>query len=154
MITFANGKSYEQVSVLGAVQSFQGQLRNTLAIKFLASVITLAEATELYKDAEALKEISISETYTEPGLDSEGHAVNIERTRGSVQLNFTLPVELTLSSEKISPTESAEIITIKLAQKSALELAQERQAVDITNIETALIELAEMEVTNNGKDLC
>ena len=141
MITFANGKSYEQVSVLGAVQSFQGQLRNTLAIKFLASVITLAEATELYKDEDALKEISITETYAETELDSDGNPVNIERTRGSVQLNFTLPVELTLSSEKISPTESAEIITIKLAQKSALELAQERQAVDIAACEAAIIDI-------------
>ncbi len=141
MITFANGKSYEQVSVLGAVQSFQGQLRNTLAIKFLASVITLAEATELYKDEDALKEISITETYAETELDSDGNPVNIERTRGSVQLNFTLPVELTLSTEKISPTESAEIITIKLAQKSALELAQERQAVDIAACEAAIIDI-------------
>ena len=142
MITFANGKTYEQLSVLGAVQSFQGQLRNTLAIKILASVITLAEATELYKDAEALKEISITETYNEPGLDSEGHAVNIERTRGSVQLNFTIPVELTLSTEKISPTESAEIITIKVAQKSALELAQERMAAELEVTQMAIIELA------------
>lgn len=141
MITFANGKSYEQVSVFGAVQSFQGQLRNTLALKFLATAITLAEATELYKDEDALKEISITETYNEPGLDSEGHTVYIERTRGSVQLNFTLPVELTLSTDKISPTESAEIVTIKLAQKSALELAQERQAVDIAACEAAIIDI-------------
>lgn len=142
MITFANGKSYEQVSILGAVQSFQGQLRNTLAIKFLATAITLAEATELYKDEEALKEISITETYTETGLDSEGHTVDIERTRGSVQLNYTLPVELTLSTEKISPNESAEIVTIKLAQKSALELAQERMAAELEVTQMAIIELA------------
>lgn len=142
MITFANGKSYEQLSVLGAVQSFQGQLRNTLALKFLATVITLAEATELYKDADALKEISISETYTESGLDSEGNAVDIERTRSSMQLNFTLPVELTLSTEKISPTDSAEIITIKLAQKSALELAQEKQAAELAITQMAILELA------------
>lgn len=144
MITFANGKSYEQVSVLGAVQSFQGQLRNTLAIKFLTSVITLAEATELYKEEDALKEISITETYAETELDSDGNPVNIERTRGSVQLNFTLPVELTLSTEKISPTESAEIITIKLAQKSALEIAQEKQATDIAACEAAIIDIGEL----------
>ena len=150
MITFANGKSYKQISVLGAVQSFQGQLRNTLALKFLASEISLAEATELYKDKDALKEISIAETYTETELNDENNPVEVNRTRSSVQLNFTLPVELTLSTEKISPTESAEIITIKIAQKSALEIAQEQQAADITNIEAALIELAEMEVTNNG----
>lgn len=144
MITFANGKSFEQMSVLGAVQSFQGQLRNTLAIKFLASAITLAEATKLYKDAEALKEISIVENFTEEGTDSEGNPVEIERTRSSVQLNFTLPVELTLSTEKISPQESAEIITIKVAQKSALEIAQERQAVDIAVCEAAIMEIGEM----------
>lgn len=144
MITFANGKSYEQVSVLGAVQSFQGQLRNTLAMKFRSTDITLAEATELYKDADALKEISIVETYTENGTDIDGNSVEIERTRSSVQLNFTLPVELTLSTEKISPQESAEIITIKVAQKSALEIAQERQAVDIAVCEAAIMEIGEL----------
>lgn len=144
MITFANGKSYEQVSVLGAVQSFQGQLRNTLAIKFRSTDITLAEATELYKDADALKEISIVETYTENGTDIDGNSVEIERTRSSIQLNFTLPVELTLSTEKISPQESAEIITIKVAQKSALEIAQERQAVDIAVCEAAIMEIGEL----------
>ena len=141
MITFANGKSYEQVSALGAVQTFQGQLRNTLAMKFRSADITLAEATELYKDAEALKEINIVENYTEMGTDSEGNSVEIERTRSSVQLNFTLPVELTLSTEKISPTESAEVVTIKVAQKSALEIAQERQAVDIAACEAAIIDI-------------
>ena len=144
MITFANGKSYEQVSVLGAVQSFQGQLRNTLAMKFRSTDITLAEATELYKDADALKEISIVETYTENGTDIDGNSVEIERTRSSVQLNFTLPVELTLSTEKISPQETAEIITIKVAQKSALEIAQERQAVDIAVCEAAIMEIGEL----------
>lgn len=144
MITFANGKSYEQVSVLGAVQSFQGQLRNTLAMKFRGTDITLAEATELYKDADALKEISIVETYMENGTDSDGNSVEIERTRSSVQLNFTLPVELTLSTEKISPQETAEIITIKVAQKSALEIAQERQAVDIAVCEAAIMEIGEL----------
>ena len=144
MITFANGKSYEQVSVLGAVQSFQGQLRNTLAMKFRGTDITLAEATELYKDADALKEISIVETYTENGTDIDGNSVEIERTRSSVQLNFTLPVELTLSTEKISPQETAEIITIKVAQKSALEIAQERQAVDIAVCEAAIMEIGEL----------
>lgn len=144
MITYANGKSYEQVSVLGAVQSFQGQLRNTLAMKFRGTDITLAEATELYKDADALKEISIVETYMENGTDIDGNSVEIERTRSSVQLNFTLPVELTLSTEKISPQESAEIITIKVAQKSALEIAQERQAVDIAVCEAAIMEIGEL----------
>ena len=144
MITFANSKSYEQVSVLGAVQSFQGQLRNTLSMKFRSTDITLSEATELYKDADALKEISIEENYTENGTDIDGNSVEIERTRSSVQLNFTLPVELTLSTEKISPQESAEIITIKVAQKSALEIAQERQAVDIQDTQVALMELAEL----------
>ena len=144
MVTFANGKSYEQVSVLGAVQTFQGQLRNTLAMKFRSADITLAEATELYKDAEALKEINIVENYTEMGTDSEGNSVEIERTRSSVQLNFTLPVELTLSTEKISPTESAEVVTIKVAQKSALEIAQEQQAVDIAVCEEAIMEIGEL----------
>lgn len=140
MITFANGKSYEQVSVLGAVQSFQGQLRNTLAMKFRSAAITLAEATELYKNSAALKEISILETCTE--TDSDG--TETEKRRSSVQLNFTLPVELTLSEERITPQESAEIITIKVAQMSALEIMLEKHSADISALDDAVLEIGEL----------
>lgn len=62
----------------------------------------------------------------------------------SVHLNYTMPVEL-----KANLLNDVDVVRIKLAQKSALELTQEQQASDIENIEAALIELAEMEA-NNG----
>ena len=144
MITFANGKSYEQKNVIGEVQSFQGQLRNTIAIKFPTSNITMAEATEIYKDAEALKEISISEVYTETTLDADGNPVTVEKTRGCVKLNFTLPVDLSLSTEQVSPGETAEVIIMRLAQMSALELALASQATDIAAMEAAIMEIGEI----------
>ena len=62
----------------------------------------------------------------------------------SVHLNYTMPVEL-----KANLLNDVDVVRIKLAQKSALELTQDQQASDIENIEAALIELAEM-VANNG----
>ena len=55
-----------------------------------------------------------------------------------------MPVEL-----KANLLNDVDVVRIKLAQKSALELTQDQQASDIENIEAALIELAEM-VANNG----
>lgn len=132
MITFANGQTFDTVRIIGATETFQGQQRKTLAITFLASVITLAAAAETWKDEDALKELTVS---------SDGQT--------SVQLNFTLPVELTAHTLRNEDGSLYDVVTMKIAQKSALELIQETQAVDIENIEAALIELAEMEA-NNG----
>lgn len=127
MVTFANGKSYDTVLIMGGSEIYQGQQRKTLAISIAADLITLDEAKVLYKNEDALTEITTT-TDGETG----------------VQLNYTIPVEL--KQHTIRPTEDStlEVITIKVAQKSALELAQERQAADINDTQLALIELADI----------
>lgn len=127
MVTFANGKSYDTVLIMGGSEIYQGQQRKTLAISIAADLITLDEAKVLYKNEDALTEITTT-TDGETG----------------VQLNYTIPVEL--KQHTIRPTEDStlEVITIKVAQKSALELAQEQQAADINDTQLALIELADI----------
>ena len=55
----------------------------------------------------------------------------------SVQLDFTLPVSLTLNTLNDIP-----VVRMKLAQKSALERLQEKQAQDMDDVNAALCELA------------
>lgn len=127
MVTFSNGKSYDSVRIMGGSETYQGQQRRTLAISIAADLITLDEAKALYKDTDALSEIT-TETDGEIG----------------VQLNYTIPVEL--KQHTLRPTEDStlEVITIKVAQKSALEIAQEKQAVDISACEAAILDIGAM----------
>lgn len=127
MVTFANGTSYETVRILGGSENYQGQQRKTLAISIAAELITLDDARALYKNAAALSEITV---------ETAGET--------SIQPNFTIPVEIKLSELKTGEDDATEVVTIKLAQKSALEIAQEQQAADINDTQLALIELAGM----------
>lgn len=127
MITFANGASYETIRVLGSSENCQGQQRKTLAISIAANLITLDEAKALYKNEAALSEITV---------ETDGET--------SIQPDFTIPLEIKLSDLKTSEDETTDVVTIKLAQKSALEITQEKQAADINDTQLALIELADM----------
>ena len=57
----------------------------------------------------------------------------------SLQLDFTLPMELSLKD-----IDGEQLWCMKLAQRSALEIAQEKQAASINDTQLALIELAGM----------
>lgn len=125
MVTFANGKSYDTVRIMGGSEVYQGQQRKTLAICIAADLITLDEAKALYKNPDVISEIT-TETDGETG----------------VHLNYTIPVEL--KQHTIRPTEDStlEVVTIKIAQKSAIEIAQEQQAAELAITQTAVLELA------------
>lgn len=127
MVIFANGTGYETVHILGGSENYQGQQRKTLSISIAADLITLDEAKALYKNAAALSEITV---------ETAGEV--------SIQPDFTIPMEIKLSELKTGEDETTEVVTIKLAQKSALEIAQEQQAADINDTQMALIELADM----------
>lgn len=120
MVTFKDGKQVETVAVYGGMETYQSAQRKTLEIVVSAELLTLDEAKAIWQDSGATSEMTI---------ESDGQT--------SVQLDFTLPVSLTLNT-----LNGAEVVRMKLAQKSALEIMQEKQAVDISNNEAALIELA------------
>lgn len=120
MVTFNNGKQVETVAVYGGTETFQAAQRRTLEIVVSAELLTLDEAKAIWQDSGATSEMTI---------ESDGQT--------SVQLDFTLPVSLTLNTLNDAP-----VVRMKLAQKSALEIEQEKQAQDMDDVNAALCELA------------
>lgn len=134
MVTFKNGSSYNEVAIYGAKTTYQSAERDTLDIVLSAEDITLDEAKKLWQNADATSEITID--YSDE-----------ETTKSSVHINYTLPMALTLDT-----LNGVEVVHIKLAQKSQLELTQEKQAQDMDDVNAALCELAEIIAggENNG----
>ena len=134
MVNFKNGSSYNEVAIYGAKTTYQSAERDTLDIVLSAEDITLDEAKKLWQNADATSEITID--YSDE-----------ETTKSSVHINYALPMALTLDT-----LNGVEVVHIKLAQKSQLELTQEKQAQDIDDVNAALCELAEIAAggENNG----
>ena len=122
MIILKNGKQLETTAVYGGTETYQSAQRKTLELVVSADELTLDEAKAIWQDSNATSEITVE-----------------DNGESSVQLNFTLPVSLTLSQ-----MDGADVIRMKLAQKSALELMQEKQAQDMDDVNAALCELAEI----------
>lgn len=122
MVTFNDGKQVNTVAVYGGTETFQAAQRRTLEIVVSAELLTLDEAKAIWQDSGATSEMTI---------ESDGQT--------SVQLDFTLPVSLTLNTLNDAP-----VVRMKLAQKSALEIEQEKQAQDMDDVNAALCELAEL----------
>lgn len=120
MVIFANGTTLETIAVYGGKVEHQNARRSYLEIVCAADKLTLDEAKALYKDSAATAEITV---------EADGET--------SVHLDFTLPVEL-----KLSELDGTEVIRMKLAQKSALEIAQEQQAEELAITQMAILELA------------
>lgn len=123
MVTFANGKTIETIAVIGDKMLFQSAMRETREIRIAKDKTDFEELKALYADREALSEIEVN--------DGSGGQ--------SLQLNFTLPVELSLKD-----IDGEQIWCMKLAQKSSMEIEQESQAAAINDTQLALIELAGM----------
>ena len=130
MVTFANGLNFETTVIYAVPADFQGAKRDTLDIAIPADKITLDEAKAIWQNSNATSEITI--TYEE--LVDEKTV-----TKTGVHINYTLPMALTLNV-----LNGEQIVHIKLAQKSALELTQEKQAQDMDDVNAALCELAEL----------
>ena len=120
MVKFKDGKQVETVAVYGGTETFQAAQRRTLEIVVSSELLTLDEAKAIWQDSGATSEMTI---------ESDGQT--------SVQLDFTLPVSLTLNTLNDAP-----VVRMKLAQKSALEIEQEKQAQDMDDVNAALCELA------------
>ena len=127
MITFTNGQSFDTIRIIGAKRNYQGMERDTREIAIPSSDITLEEAKKIWKDPELTKELVV--TYDDVT---------------SYLLNYSLPIELIVQNLKVSEVETVEVVTLKLAQKSDLEITQEAQATDIQDTQVALMELAEL----------
>lgn len=122
MIIFKNGKQLETTAVYGGTETYQSAQRKTLELVVSADELTLDEAKAIWQDSAATAEITVE-----------------DNGESSVQLNFTLPVSLTLSQ-----MDGAGVIRMKLAQKSTLEIMQERHGEDISALDAAILEIGEL----------
>jgi hypothetical protein len=121
MVTFANGKSIETIAVYSSSMQYQEAQRRTLEIRILKDNATFDELAKIFKDKTALKEITCADA------DSS-----------SLQLNYVIPVELCLKT-----IDEAETWTMKIAQMSDVEIAQEKTASELADTQVALTELYE-----------
>ena len=119
MVTFANEKSIETIAVIGGTTQFQNAQRATIEIRAARDETNFEELRAIYTDSKALSEIEVN--------DGNGGQ--------SLQLDFTLPMELSLKD-----IDGEQLWCMKLAQRSALEIAQEKQAASINDTQLALIE--------------
>lgn len=122
MVTFKDGRQISTISAIGGSEIFQAAQRKTLEFVISADELTLGEAKAIWKDSALTSEMTVE----------HGGA-------SSVQLDFTLPVALTLSE-----LDGQEVVRMKLAQKSALEIMQEKNSADITALDEAILEIGEL----------
>ena len=122
MITFNDGKQINTIAVYGGTETYQSAQRKTLELMIPADALTLDEAKAIWQDSATTAEITVE-----------------DNGESSVQLNFTLPVSLTLSQ-----MDGADVIRMKLAQKSTLEIMQERHGEDISALDAAILEIGEL----------
>ena len=122
MVTFNDGRQLETTAVYGGTETYQSAQRKTLELVVSADELTLDEAKAIWQDSNATSEITVE-----------------DNGESSVQLNFTLPVSLTLSQ-----MDGADVIRMKLAQKSTLEIMQERHGEDISALDAAILEIGEL----------
>lgn len=150
MVTFANGETLDTIAIYGGNIQYQDSYRKTLEIVCASDVISLDNAKALWNNTDATKEITVTETIEQPvSVDSESGEMVISNQTSTVQsvhLNFTLPVELKLMTQ-----DGVEVVRMMLAQKSALELAQEQQAEELAITQMAILELAQGTASVGGE---
>ena len=127
-ITFKNGEQFAVKAVWSKTSSFQGADRKTLEIRFVNDENLFEKLKSVYSNAETLAEIYVKET------NEKGEVLT-----SSYHTDDTLGMELGLKS-----IEDEQQWIMKLAQKTVLEIMQEKQALDIEDTQVALMELAEM----------
>lgn len=142
-ITFANGTTIETgFAPIGSTATFQSAYRKTLELRLPVSEISFEEIKALYTDSTAMSEITVTEWGKQEQVDPENpeQAVEVDVVVGqSLHLNFSLPIELTLKN-----VDGTDLWCAKMAQKSAVEIAQEKQATDIAACEDAIIDIGEL----------
>lgn len=134
-VKFKNGVELITIAVYGSTMTFQNANRDTLEFRIAEDKTNFEQLKALYTDSEALSEIEITEIVKY--IDEEGNEV--EKEEKSYHLHYTISVELSLKQ-----INSESVWCMKIAQKSALEIAQDKQAEDINDTQLALMELADL----------
>ena len=114
-VTFADGTVVQCAkSAYCGTMDHQGQRRKFLEMYFSTEDIALSELKNIYTNPDMTSSI------TTKFIEDVG---GTEQTSENIHINMTLPVSLGYSTQ----TDGTELITMRLAQKSDMELMQERQ---------------------------
>lgn len=125
-ITFKTGEKFTVNSVWGKSATFQGADRKVLEIRIENTGELFEQLKAIYTNHESLAEIYVEEK------NNEG-----EITGSSYHNDYTLNMELGLKT-----IDSVQYLVMKIAQKTALEIMQEKQAIEIENLKKSLKELS------------
>lgn len=125
MIKFANGTTFDTIGVYGGEMTIQNAHRRTLEILVAKDKATFEELSALYSDTAALDSITT--------IDDENPSST------NLHLHFTIPVSLGLRD-----IDGEQVWSMKVAEMSALELAQAQQAGDIAALDAAVMEIGEL----------
>ena len=125
MVTFANGTTLDTIGVYGAEMTIQSAHRRTLEIRTSKDKATFEELSALYSNTAALDSITT--------IDDENPSST------NLHLHFTIPVSLGLRD-----IDGEQVWCMKVAEMSALELAQAQQAGDIAALDAAVMEIGEL----------
>ena len=117
-ITFKTGEKFTVNSVWGKSTTFQGADRKVLEIRIENTGELFEQLKAIYTNPESLVEIYVEEK------NDEG-----EITGSSYHNDYTLNMELGLKT-----IDGVQYWVMKIAQKTALEIMQEQQAIEIENL--------------------
>lgn len=131
-VTFADGTVVQCArSAFCGTMEHQGQRRKYIEMYFNSDDIALSDLKSIWTNTNMTSEIT-----TKMVTEVDG----VEKITENVHLNMTLPVSLGYSTQ----SDGTELITMRLAQMSDMEIMQAQQASDITDTQAALIELADI----------
>ena len=125
MIKFANGTTLDTIGVYSGEMTLQSAHRRTLEIRISKDKAIFEELSALYSDTAALDAITT--------IDSQNPSST------NLHLHFTIPVSLGLRD-----FDGEQVWCMKVAEMSALELAQAQQAGDIAALDAAVMEIGEL----------
>ena len=115
-VTFADGTVVQCAkSAFCGTMEHQGMKRKYLEMYFNSEDIALSELKSIYTNP------NLTSCITTKFINDVG---GTEQTSEHVHINMTIPVSLGYNTQ----TDGTELITMRLAQRSDMELMQERQA--------------------------
>lgn len=121
MITFKNGTSFETEAIFQGTGRYQGAERSFIEIRVNADTISFENLREIYMNEDALSEITIT--------DDAGSKMLLT--------DYTIRAQI---SEMKSQSGDKEItlLTMKIAQKTQVEIEQAKQAQEIDEVKSLL----------------
>ena len=121
MITFKNGTSFETEAIFQGTGRYQGAERSFIEVRVNGDTVSFDDLRKIYTDEDALSEITIT--------DEAGSKILLT--------DYTIRAQI---SEMKSQKDDKEVtlLTMKIAQKTQVEIEQAKQAQEIDEVKSLL----------------